>query len=114
MTATSQIAEVQERMLTTVEAAQDRVLELNRAAAEAITGVLPTDRFRIPAFDAMPELPGPAELVESYFDFASRIAQANRNFATEMVTIWAPADEAPAAPAPQKAKATKATKKAKA
>lgn len=113
MTATSQIADVQERMLTTVEAAQDRVLELNRAAVEAISGVLPTDRFNLPTIDGMPELPAPAELVENYFDFASRVTQANRNFATEMVTIWTQATEAPAA-APKKAKATKSTKKAKA
>lgn len=113
MTATSQIADAQERMLTTVEAAQDRVLELNRAAVEAITGVLPTDRFSMPTIDGMPELPAPTELVENYFDFASRVAQANRNFATEMVTIWTQTTKAPA-PTPEKAKATKSSKKAKA
>ena len=70
MTATDRITEAQDRVLESVEATQDRVLELNRTIAEGLTSYLPSDRMRVPSMPGVAAFPSPTELVDTSFDWA--------------------------------------------
>ena len=94
--------QIADRMIEAVETAQSRMIEANRLVARNIVDRFPADQVRVPALPGMPEFPAPAELVDSYFDFADRLNDANHAFARQMLTVWSPADE----------KATKAEKSA--
>ena len=110
MSVAEQMTETQERILSEVESAQDRMIEMNQRIAEAMTTILPGERYQLRSLPGMGELPHPKELVDTYFDFAAKMTEANRSFYKEMLEIWAP--EQPAEEVEKKAtKATKATKK---
>ncbi|MGI9615216.1 MAG: hypothetical protein ACR2QO_20060 [Acidimicrobiales bacterium] len=109
MSATTQFDEVQDRVLSNVEAAQSRVLELNHNIADAVEDVLPTERFRLQSLPGLSEFPEPAELIDTYFDFTTKLAKVNRAFYKEMVGIWMPE---PAKPAKKTAAKKASTKKA--
>lgn len=108
MTVAEKMTETQERMLTGMGEAQGRMLEMNQRMAETVVGLMPkNEMFKMASLPGMDDMPRPAELVDSYFDFAAKMADANRSFYKEMVSIWAPKEAAePTAPA-------KATSKAK-
>lgn len=105
MSVTERVSEVQERMISDVETAQTRVIELNQRIADGLTDLLP-EQFRLPTFEEF----NAAEMVDKYFDFAHRMTEANRAFYKEMAAIWMPVEkiDGPA----QAKKATKATAKA--
>jgi hypothetical protein len=106
-----QITDAQERVLTEMEAAQKRVIEMNQRVAEAMVGLMPNNEMvKLPGLPGMDAMPEPTELVDRYFDFTSKMADANRAFYKEMLAVWTPKEEAPAK-APKKA-AKKSTKKA--
>ena len=113
MSVAEQLTEAQDRLLTGMEAAQERMIEMNKRMADAITGAMPkSDRFAASSLPGMPDaedLPKPDEMIDRYFDFTAKVAEANRSFYKEMVSAWAtpPSDvEAP------EAEAKKSTKKA--
>ena len=98
MSVTEQMTEAQDRVLRGVEAAQDQMIEMNRRIAEAMKNALPDgDRFSTPSLPGVDSLPKPDEFIDRYFDFAAKMAEANRAFYKEMVAVWAPADEVDAA-----------------
>jgi len=113
-TVAEQMTEAQERMLTGMEAAQERMIEMNKRMAEAITGVMPkSDRFTVSSLPGMPDaedLPKPEQMIDRYFDFTAKLAEANRAFYKEMVSAWAFPDseteQAPKAAAKTTAKKT--------
>ena len=112
MNVSEQMQEVQDRVLTQVETAQDQVLEMNRRMAEAIAGVLPSGS--LPSLPFVSALPDPVTVVDQSFDFAARMMGANQKFYRGMVQVWAPEQTEEPAPAKTgKAKATTATKTAK-
>lgn len=96
MTVVEQMNEAQERVLTGMETAQTRIIEMNRRVADAMTDALPdSDRLNLdslPSFMTPPEdLPRPEEMIDRYFDFTAKVAKANRAFYKEMIGIWVPA-----------------------
>ena len=108
MNVSEQMQEVQDRVLTQVETAQDQALEMNRRVAEAIAGVLPSGT--LPKLPFASALPDPMTVVDQSFDFAARMMGANQKFYREMVRVWAPEE---ATPAKAKATTTKTAKKAR-
>lgn len=102
-----------ERVIDTVETTQSRVIEVNRVVAENLIGLLPTDRFNVPAVPGLAALPTPTEMVDSYFQFADRLNEANHTFSRRMVEAWNAdevAEKSEKAAKPAKA-ATKTAKK---
>ena len=102
MTVLEQISGAQERVLTDVQTAQTRMVEMNQRFADAAEKFLP--KVELPSTDSFPsvdDLPKREELVSTYFDFAAKMMAANRTFVEQIVGVWAPAE-------------TKATKSAKA
>lgn len=112
MTATDQITDVQERVLDGFESAQARILEMNTNLADAVNGVIDTEGFRVRRLPGMGELPPASELIDRYYDFATRLAEINRAFYKEMVRTWTVAEVKPAAKAGnRKSTARKSTTK---
>jgi len=98
VTVTEQMTEAQERVLRGVEAAQDQMIDMNRRVAEAMTNILPDgDRFGSQSLPGVANMPKPNELIDRYFDFTAKMADANRSFYKEMVAVWAPSEQKPAA-----------------
>lgn len=105
MSVTEQMMEAQDRMLTDIETAQERMIEMNQRMAEVVTTMMPGgEMFRMPGFEDMPSA---SEMIDRYFDFATKMAEANRTFYKELVSAWAPADEVDRAEATTKAKKDK-------
>jgi hypothetical protein len=95
MAVTDMITETQDRMLTEFQAGQQRLIDFNKQMAEAVQGFIPTQFFdeeSLPSLPAMDELPKPAEIVDGYFDFATKVADANRAFYKELIEVWTPAE----------------------
>lgn len=88
-----QMTEAQERMLRGMEAAQEQIVDVNRRVAEAMTNRLAeSDRLSIPKLPGAESLPSPDEIIDRSFDFAAKIAETNRSFYKDMVSVWAPAE----------------------
>ena len=51
------------------------------------------DEASIPAVPGVGDLPKADELVDSYFEFAGKLAEANRAFAKDLFAVWAPEAE---------------------
>jgi hypothetical protein len=88
MTVMEQLSEAQDRVLQDVKTAQARVVEANERFIETAGQWLP--KVELPRADAVPavELPKREELVASYFDFASRMLEANRTFVEQLFGVW--------------------------
>ncbi len=121
MSAMEQMTEAQDRVLRGMESAQEQVIEMNRRVAEAMTNMLPDgDRFSAPSLPGVDNMPRPDELIDRYFDFTAKMAEANRAFYKEMVSVWSSAfDEqasgsAKASSSKQSGKAKKSAKAGKA
>ena len=84
-----QINENQERMLSDLETAQARLVELNERLAETTKQWMP--KVELPTVDTDVELPKGQDLVASYFEFAGKMLSANRAFVESLVGVWAPA-----------------------
>jgi len=87
-----QMMEAQDRVLSEMETAQSRMIEMNQSMAEALSPMMALgSRFQMPG---MEDIPKPEELIDRYFDFASKMAEANRTYYKELVEIWSkPAEE---------------------
>lgn len=95
MTVTEMITETQDRMLTELQAGQQRMVDFNKQMADAVQGFMPTQFFdedSLPSLPAMDDLPKPAEMIDGYFDFAAKLADANKAFYKELIEIWTPAE----------------------
>jgi hypothetical protein len=100
-----QINETQERVLSDLETAQARLVELNERFVETTRQWLP--KVEMPTIDTDVELPKGKELVASYFEFADKMLAANRAFVESLVGVWAP--EAPKTVTRARAKTTTAS-----
>jgi hypothetical protein len=81
--------------ITTVKAP---VSEAVAKAVEAIDGVLPIDRPKVP------QLPEAAEIVEIVFAFIQKVVDKQHDFAKSIVKLRSPAEAPKAAPKPKVAK----------
>jgi hypothetical protein len=84
MTMTEQITEAEERILESITALHEQLVEANNQAAERL------QELRVPTPAA--DLPiKPADAVAHYYDFAGKLLDANRKFAEQVVAAWYPA-----------------------
>jgi hypothetical protein len=87
MTVIEQLSDAQDRVLEDVKTAQARVVEANERFIETAGQWLP--KVELPSADTINvELPKREDLVASYFDFASRMLEANRTFVEQLLGVW--------------------------
>lgn len=89
------LTETQDRMLTELEANQQRIVEFNKKAVETFQGMIPTqlmDEVSMPSLPGMEDLPTPTEMVDNYFEFAGKLAGATQTFYKELFEVWTPAE----------------------
>lgn len=111
------VENVQDQILETIGSVQTRVLETNKKIATQMN-----DKFadRVPTIPTLPlvesiadRIPTPSAAIDTYFDLVERATKANRKFATEMVSVWAPTKkQAKAEPAKKTVAKKTAAKKA--
>lgn len=115
------IENVQDQVLDTIGSVQTRVIKTNKKIAGQINDTFAdrvdafTDRMpTVPFLDSVTDrIPAPKVAVSTYFDLVERATKANRKFALDLVSVWAPAKADSAKPAAKKAAASKpAAKKA--
>jgi hypothetical protein len=95
MTVMEQVSEAQDRVLEDVKTAQARVVEANERFIETAGQWIP--KVDLPRGESISiELPTREELVASYFDFASRMLEANRTFVEQLFGVWNTAQDKPA------------------
>ena len=81
--AIDQITKAQEWALEQMKANQERLIELNKKFA-ALIERLPA--VKVPFADRLPDQKA---MVSKYFDFVAKSTEANREFATAIVNVWA-------------------------
>ncbi len=89
------LTETQDRMLTELEANQQRIVEFNKKAAETFQGMIPSqlmDEIPMPSVPGMDELPTPTEMIDNYYEFAGKLAGATQAFYKELFDVWTPAE----------------------
>ena len=97
-TMTEQITEVETRFLDGLTSIHEQLIEANAQAADRVHELsVPTPEVEI-AIE-------PAEAVAHYFDFTTKLLEANRKFTEQLVATWYPAKPAK--------KVTRSTAKAK-
>ena len=77
----------QERTLELIRQSQATILEAVESWAKAVEGTVP----ELPELPYAKELPSPAELVQTSFDFAGKLLSAQRDFATSLLSASEPA-----------------------
>jgi hypothetical protein len=83
----------QEQFLATVRKSQEAVVEAVAAWAKAVEGMTPST----PSLPGFEQLPRPQAVIESAFDFAQQLLDAQRDFAREVIAAASPAlEKAPA------------------
>jgi hypothetical protein len=87
MTVMEQLSEAQDRVIEDVKTAQARVVEANERFIETAGQWMP--KVELPSAETISvELPKREDLVASYFDFASRMLEANRTFVEQLLGVW--------------------------
>ena len=79
----------QEQILTTVRQSQQAVVEAVAAWARAVENIVPP----VPALPGSDELPKPEAVVDNAFDFASKLLDAQHEFARSVLAAAAPVRE---------------------
>jgi hypothetical protein len=79
----------QEQTLRSIHQTQETVVEAVRAWASAVEKSLPDT----PALPFLENLPSPAEIVKTSFDFAERLLRVQRDFFESLVAAAAPVIE---------------------
>jgi hypothetical protein len=103
--ATEQLTKVQEWVLETMKANQDRVVELNGKLASLVERA---PKVKVPFAN---QLPDQKTVVSRYFDFVAKSTEANRDFAEAIVDVWSAGGSKPLASGPPAA-ATAAKRRA--
>ncbi|MDH3680547.1 MAG: hypothetical protein OEV40_11420 [Acidimicrobiia bacterium] len=89
MTVTERIDEVEARFIEGLTTLHERVVDANTQAAERLAALRP-------GTPATPEnVPTATDVVSRYYDFASKVLEANRSFAEQLVAAWEPNAETP-------------------
>ncbi|MFN0092077.1 MAG: hypothetical protein ACKVWR_17685 [Acidimicrobiales bacterium] len=93
---TETVTAAQTAALDLMGSVQAKLIDLNREAASTLGAVAQPLPFAslIPGFDSR-------DLVAQSFDFAAKVLDANRTFATELLAAWAPVSSPAPAPKPQ-------------
>jgi hypothetical protein len=81
------VNDIEDRVVETLESAQEPVIDAVRRLADYVAGVLPEDRPSLPYID---QLPTPTELVESQFAFAQRLLDLQHQFAKAVLDAASP------------------------
>ena len=76
----------QDQILTTVRQSQQAVVDAVAAWAKAVESVVPP----APALPGADKLPTPAAVVDNAFDFASKLLDAQHDFARSVLAAAAP------------------------
>lgn len=76
----------QDQILTTVRQSQQAVVDAVAAWAKAVENVVPP----LPAIPGAGELPTPEAVVDNAFDFASKLLDAQHEFARSVIAAAAP------------------------
>jgi hypothetical protein len=76
----------QEQFLTTVRQSQEAVVEAVAAWAKAVEGMVPST----PHVPGAEELPESQVVIESAFDFAQQLLDAQRDFARKVIAAASP------------------------
>ena len=87
MAVDERVIEAQDRLVAGVEEAQTRMLDIHKQVAGSMTQLIPSN---LPTVPGLEQLPSPAAMVDNYYDFAGKLAEANRAFFKEVFTIWMP------------------------
>ena len=82
-TATPDVAAAQEQILEGIRQSQQVVVDAVQAWADAVGQATPA----VPAPGTPEDLPTPAQVVESGFDFAEQLLAAQRDFAQKLVAV---------------------------
>jgi hypothetical protein len=86
-TTTEYTRAAQEKTLEAIRQSQDAIVESVRSWAEAAGKATPN----LPEVPYAKELPSAEEIIESSFDFASQLLDAQREFTKNLVAATAPA-----------------------
>lgn len=76
----------QDQILTTVRQSQQAVVDAVSAWAKAVESVVPP----VPAIPGTEKLPTPETVVDNAFDFASKLLDAQHEFARSVIAAAAP------------------------
>lgn len=115
MSVIENVENANEQIIEGLESFQTMVLRANKKVATELVGrmsSIPT----VPVLgDVAERLPSPTVALNTYFNLVERATKANRKFATDLLGVWADADEAVEAEVATAAATVKAeTKTAKA
>ena len=77
----------QDQILAAVRQSQQAVVEAVAAWAKTVENIIPTT----PTLPGSDELPNPDAVVDNAFDFASKLLDAQRDFAHSVIAAAAPA-----------------------
>jgi hypothetical protein len=80
------IADLNEAALKILAAVQAGAVEANRAAA----GFVQARRAAPPAWLRVPESVSPETLVQQGFEFGTKVVEADRTFALDLIEAWTP------------------------
>lgn len=84
MAFTEMIDSTRKQAVDTLVETQERIVEFNKTVADQFASVA----SRIPVPEFANELWGP-DAIEKWFSFSAELLEANRKFATALVSAWA-------------------------
>lgn len=85
-TPTEMMSALEDQMLEIVRQSQDAVVKAVKTWADAGKGLVPD----LPALPFADQIPAPAEMVETAFEFADKVLAAQREFATAVLDAAKP------------------------
>lgn len=91
MTMIDTVREIQTRYIEGIKSAQEQIVSYNERIADTVSGAMP--EFQSPLSEYLPK---PAELVDSYYTYVGELYEANKEFATRIVTAWERSEDADA------------------
>ncbi len=91
MTMIDTVRDIQTRYIDGVKTAQEQIVSYNERIADTVAGSMP--EWQSPFSEYLPK---PAELVDSYYAYLGELYEANKEFATRIVTAWERPEDADA------------------
>lgn len=91
MTMIDTVRDMQTRYIDGVKTAQEQIVSYNERIADTVSGAMPDWQSPLAEY-----LPKPAELVDSYYTYLGELYEANKEFATRIVTAWERTEDADA------------------
>lgn len=91
MTMIDTVRDMQTRYIDGVKTAQEQIVSYNERIADSVSGAVP--EWQAPFSEYLPK---PAELVDSYYTYLGELYEANKEFATRIVSAWERSEDADA------------------